>query len=86
MKKVLNTIIGVSIEGEYMNNLWFDFLIEKFADEKNVRCCGSCQGGCLNPATCVFMCLGYTMEDIKKFVEEKGKGALQYEFEASIEM
>jgi hypothetical protein len=32
------------------------------------------------------MCLGYTMEDIKKFVEEKGKGALQYEFEASLGM
>ena len=69
-----------------MNNLWYDFLIEKFAEEKHVRCCGSCQGGCLNPAICVFMCLGYTMEDIKKFVEEKGKGALQYEFEASLEV
>jgi len=78
--------LGTKKEEETMNNLWLEFLIEKFAEEKHVRCCGSCQGGCLNPSTCIFMCLGYTMEDIKKFIEEKGKGALKYEFEASVEM
>lgn len=63
-----------------MHNLWLEFLVEKFADKKQVRCCCSCQGGCLNPSTCIFMCLGYTADDIEKFYNEN-KEALEAEFE-----
>ena len=40
-----------------MHNLWLEFLVNKFVEEETyIRCCGSCQGGCLNPAICAFVC------------------------------
>ncbi|MBP5470957.1 MAG: hypothetical protein J6Z11_17130 [Candidatus Riflebacteria bacterium] len=63
-----------------MHNLWLEFLVGKFADKKQLRCCGSCQGGFSNPSTCIFMCLGYTVEDIENFYNEN-KEALEAEFE-----
>ena len=47
-----------------MNNLWLEFLVEKFVEEEtDIRCCGSCQGGCLNPAVCAFICCQIPIED-----------------------
>lgn len=64
-----------------MRNLWLEFIVDKFVSEKtNLRCCGSCQGGCSNPAICAFVCRGYSIDDLSKyFVENKSR--LQQEFD-----
>ena len=49
-----------------MDNLWLEFLVEKFVEEETeIRSCGSCQGGCLNPAICAFVCVGIPVEELK---------------------
>ena len=68
-----------------MNNLWYEYVIERFATHKKIRSCGSCHGGCLNPAICVFVCLGYTMKDVGEFVKKVGEKKLEQEFYAQIE-
>ena len=36
-----------------MQNLWLEWLVDKFVtEETKIRCCGSCHGGCMNPAIC----------------------------------
>ena len=54
-----------------MNNLWYDFLVDKFVtNETQIRCCASCQGGCLNPAVCAFICCGIPVSEFKDYVKE----------------
>lgn len=68
-----------------MDNLWFEFLVDKFVTEAtNLRCCGSCQGGCLNPAICAFVCAGYTKEDLGIYFKEN-KERLKEKFRKSME-
>ena len=63
-----------------MQNLWLEWLINKFVtEETKIRCCGSCQGGCTNPAVC-FLCCCYSVEDLVKYTEAKGKDNLWEEF------
>ena len=63
-----------------MQNLWLEWLVDKFVtEETKIRCCGSCHGGCINPAVC-FLCCGYSVDDLAKYVETKGKDALWEEF------
>ena len=51
-----------------MDNLWLEFLVEKFVEEETqIRCCGSCQGGCLNPAICAFVCAGIPVDKLKSW-------------------
>ena len=52
-----------------MDNLYLEFVLEKFIDENmpTARCCGSCQGGMINPAVCLFMCIGVDFQEIKKW-------------------
>lgn len=67
-----------------MNNLWLEWLIEKFVTEDTqIRCCGSCQGGCTNPAIC-FLCCGYTQKTLDKYIKSKGRDNLLAEFEADL--
>lgn len=63
-----------------MNNIWLEFIVNEFVNDKKIRCCGSCQGGCLNPAVCVFMCLDYEIADIYKWMDEKGIDNLRMKF------
>lgn len=54
-----------------MNNLWFEFLVDKFVtDETVICCCGSCPGGCVNPAICAFICCGIPIEKFKEYVKK----------------
>ena len=63
-----------------MQNLWLEWLINKFVtEETKIRCCGSCHGGCTNPAVC-FLCCCYSVEDLVKYTEAKGKDNLWEEF------
>ena len=63
-----------------MQNLWLEWLIDKFVtEETKIRCCGSCHGGCMNPAGC-FLCCNYSVDDLAKYVEAKGKDNLWEEF------
>jgi hypothetical protein len=63
-----------------MQNLWLEWLIDKFVtEETKIRCCGSCHGGCMNPAVC-FLCCNYSVDDLAKYVETKGKDVLWEEF------
>lgn len=66
-----------------MQKVWLGWLVDKFVTEETmIRCCGSCHGGCTNPAICL-MCCGYTAEDISKYVDSKGKDNLWKEFTES---
>ena len=63
-----------------MQNLWLEWLIDKFVtEETKIRCCGSCHGGCMNPAVCLFCC-GYSVDDLAKYVDKVGKDSLWEEF------
>ena len=54
-----------------MDNLWLEFLVEKFVEEEtDIRCCGSCQGGCLNPAICAFICMGIPVDSLKSWYSD----------------
>ena len=65
-----------------MNNLWLEWLIDKFVtEETDIRCCGSCQGGCCNPAVC-FLCCGYNQKTLEEYIKSKGKENLSIEFES----
>ena len=67
-----------------MDNLWLEWLIDKFiTEETQIRCCGSCQGGCTNPAVC-FLCCGYTQKTLEEYINSKGKDNLLVEFEADL--
>ena len=64
-----------------MDNLWLEWLIDKFiTEETNIRCCGSCQGGCTNPAVC-FICCGYNQKTLEVYIRGR-KEELQAEFES----
>ena len=64
-----------------MNNLWLEWLIDKFiTEETDIRCCGSCQGGCINPAVC-FLCCGYNQKTLEDYINSKGIDKLRDEFE-----
>ena len=64
-----------------MNNLWLEWLIDKFiTEETNIRCCGSCQGGCINPVVC-FLCCGFTINTLDDYAQHKGIDNLKAEFE-----
>lgn len=64
-----------------MNNLWYEFLVEKFVEEEtDIRCCGSCQGGCLNPAVCAFICMGIPVDSLKSWFSDN-QGRLRSEWE-----
>lgn len=68
-----------------MDNLWYNFLVEKFAEEKcNVRTCGSCMGGCLHVAECLFICCGVPVSKFKEWVDEN-KTQLKEEFDKKME-
>jgi hypothetical protein len=63
-----------------MQNLWLEWLIDKFVtEETKIRCCGSCHGGCMNPAVCL-LCCGYSVDDLATYVDKKGKDNLWEEF------
>ncbi len=65
-----------------MNNLWLEFLVDKFVtEETELRCCGSCQGGCLNPAICAFVCCSIPVEKLNEYYN-KNKDRLKQEFDA----
>ena len=67
-----------------MDNLWLEWLIDKFiTEETQIRCCGSCQGGCANPAVC-FICCGYTQKTLEEYINLKGKDNLLVEFEIDL--
>ena len=64
-----------------MHNLWLEFLVEKFVEEEtNIRCCGSCQGGCLNPAVCAFVCCQVPIENFYMWYSDN-KDRLRSEWE-----
>lgn len=64
-----------------MDNLWLEWLIDKFiTEETDIRSCGSCQGGCINPAVC-FLCCGYNQKTLEVYIRSR-KEELQAEFEA----
>lgn len=63
-----------------MQNLWLEWLIDKFVtEETKIRCCGSCHGGCINPAVCLFCC-SYSVDDLANYVDKVGKDNLWEEF------
>ena len=63
-----------------MDNLWLEWLIDKFiTEETDIRSCGSCQGGCINPAVC-FLCCGYSQKTLEVYIRGR-KEELQAEFE-----
>ena len=67
-----------------MNNLWIEWLINKFiTEETDIKCCGSCQGGCCNPAVC-FLCCGYNQKTLEEYIKSKGKDSLVAEFETDL--
>lgn len=70
-----------------MNNLWLEFVIEKFAEEETqVRCCGSCQGGCLNPAICVFICMGIPIDKLKSwYSDNQNRLRSEWEYKMALE-
>lgn len=54
-----------------MKNLWLEFLIDKFVTETtDIRCCGSCQGGCSNPAICAFFCHNYSKDNLQYYYNQ----------------
>ena len=64
-----------------MYNLWLEFLVDKFVtEETNIRCCGSCQGGCSNPAICAFVCMGISTEELTNYYHNN-KDRLKQEFD-----
>ena len=70
-----------------MNNLWLEFLVEKFVEENtDIRCCGSCQGGCLNPAVCVFICCQIPIEDFYMwYAENRDRLHSEWEYKNQLE-
>lgn len=65
-----------------MYNLWLEFIVDKFVtEETQLRCCGSCQGGCVNPAICAFICCGIPVEKLTEYYK-KNKDRLKQEFDA----
>ena len=65
-----------------MRNLWLEFIVDKFVtEETQLRCCGSCQGGCINPAICAFICCGIPAEKLTEYYN-KNKDRLKQEFDA----
>lgn len=51
-----------------MHNLWLEFLVEEYVSEQtHLRECGSCQGGCVNPAICLFMCSGCSVDEVREW-------------------
>ena len=65
-----------------MYNLWLEFIVDKFVTEETLlRCCGSCQGGCLNPAICAFVCCGIPIEKLTEYYN-KNKDRLIQEFDS----
>ena len=63
-----------------MKNLWLEFLIDKFVTEiTDIRSCGSCQGGCVNPAICAFFCCNYSKDNLQ-FYYNQNKERLIAEF------
>ena len=67
-----------------MHSEWLTWLIDKFITEETyIRCCGSCMGGCVNPAIC-FLCCGYNQEHLNNYINQKGRAALIAEFDAFI--
>lgn len=67
-----------------MNNLWLEFLVDRFVtEETDLRCCGSCQGGCLNPAICAFVCCGIPLEKLSEYYNEN-KDRLRQEFDVKM--
>lgn len=64
-----------------MYNLWLEFLVDKFVtEETDIRCCGSCQGGCSNPAICAFVCMGISREELTNYYSNN-KDRLKQEFD-----
>ena len=70
-----------------MNNLWLEFLVEKFVEEEtDIRCCGSCQGGCLNPAVCAFICCQIPIEDFYMwYAENRDRLHSEWEYKQALE-
>lgn len=70
-----------------MNNLWFEFLVDKFVEEEtNIRCCGSCQGGCSNPAVCAFVCCEVPIENFKVwYFDNKDRLRSEWEYKVALE-
>ena len=70
-----------------MSNLWLEFIINKFIDDQmpTARCCGSCQGGMINPAICLFMCMDIANEKIQEWYSWQDKTKLREEFEHQME-
>ncbi len=65
-----------------MYNLWLEFIVDKFVtEETQLRCCGSCQGGCVNPAICAFVCCGIPVEKLTEYYS-KNKDRLKQEFDS----
>lgn len=65
-----------------MYNLWLEFIVDKFVtEETQLRCCGSCPGGCVNPAICAFICCGIPVEKLTEYYK-KNKDRLKQEFDA----
>lgn len=70
-----------------MYNLWLEFLVEKFVEEEtNIRCCGSCQGGCSNPAVCAFICCEVPIENFKVwYFDNKDRLRSEWEYKMALE-
>ena len=67
-----------------MYNLWLEFIVDKFVtEETQIRCCGSCQGGCSNPAICAFVCCGIPVEKLTEYYN-KNKDRLKQEFNKGV--
>lgn len=64
-----------------METLYLEWLINKYVtEETQIRCCGSCIGGCTNSAIC-FVCCGYTLNTLVEYLKLKGKDNIWEEFE-----
>ena len=71
-----------------MDNLYLEFVLEKFIDEQmpTARCCGLCQGGMSNPAICMFMCIGVDFKEIKKwYCENTERIRSEWEYKMALE-
>lgn len=71
-----------------MDNLYLEFILEKFIDEKmpTARCCGSCQGGMINPAVCMFLCIGVDVKEVHKWYSENaGRIRSEWEYKIALE-
>ena len=70
-----------------MYNLWYEFLVEKFVEEEtNIRCCGSCQGGCLNPVICAFICMGIPVDSLKSwYSDNQDRLRSEWEYKMALE-